>query len=94
MPFSLRQNKEKRMRHLITTAILLFIGLSVKAQEDFFDQPIFSISIYTHSIGIPFKHIIKKPVNFGLAIGAEFQYPNQSATRHVQRIEIGYFSLV
>lgn len=79
------------MRYLIAIALLLSIHLSVRAQEDFFDQPVFSISIYTHSIGIPFKHIIKKPLNFGLAFGAEFQYPNQTKERHVQRVEIGYY---
>jgi hypothetical protein len=83
--------KKKEMRFLSILSLLLFTQVSLPAQENFFEQPVFSISIYTHSIGIPFKHIIKKPLNLGIAIGAEFSYPNQGKERHVQRVEAGYY---
>ena len=74
-----------------TTLCLLFSFTMLQAQDGFFDRPAFTISLYNHSVGIPFKDFVKRPLNFGVAIGAEFSYPGKSSDKRFQRLELGFY---
>jgi len=64
-----------------------FCFLVVNAQSDFFKSPVWSISVYNHSAGLG----TKKPLNLGVAFGAEFTYKQKDVSSWHQKIEIGWF---
>jgi len=76
---------------MIKKCILLIIFylslLSVQAQNDFFKTPVWSISVYHHSVGLS----IKKPINVGFTLGAEFTYKQKEVSSWHQKVEIGFF---
>ena len=61
-------------------------------QSGFFDEPIFKISVFTHSIGIPFKDYVKKPLNLGVSIGAQFAYQKDIMNPLMQEFELSWFT--
>lgn len=78
-----------QMKKLIASFIFLFfINFSLIGQSDFFERPVFSISFINHSVGIPFKDYFKKPLNFGISLGADFGYNN----KNFQKLEIGWYN--
>jgi len=64
----------------------------VNAQSGFFDEPIFKVSVFTHSIGIPFKDYVKKPLNLGVSIGAQFAYNKEKQDPWMQELELSWFN--
>ena len=79
----------KRLVLILLTHFSLFvIGHS---QSGFFNEPIFRISVFTHSIGIPFKDYVKRPVNFGFSVAAEFAYNKEKQNSLSQEIELSWF---
>jgi len=73
----------------IVLFILLFLSLqSIQAQDGFFNRPVWSISVFNHSIGSK----VKTPLNLGIAIGAEFTYVQNETSSWHQKVEIGWFN--
>ena len=81
------------MKHLVTIllAALLF-NPTADCQNDFFDEPILKVSVFTHSIGIPFKDYVKRPLNLGLSVGVRFAYNKDSQNPLMQEIELSWFN--
>ncbi|MCG8326502.1 MAG: hypothetical protein MI974_02395 [Chitinophagales bacterium] len=79
------------MKSRLSTIVFLLVSLASYAQKSFFDQPAFIISVYNHSVGIPFKDYVKTPLNFGFALGVEFSYPGKSYGKQFQKVEVGFY---
>lgn len=80
------------MKHIfLTLFFIFFLCIGLQSQSGFFDEPIFKISVFTHSIGIPFKDYIKRPLNFGISVGAEFTYKKQQQNPLTQEIELSWY---
>ncbi len=77
----------------ITSFLLLFclFGTFLQAQNDFFKNPPITISVYSHSIGLPFKSFVKLPLNIGVAIGTEFTYNKKELSSTHQGVQIGWY---
>lgn len=74
-----------------TCLLLVFIwGSSLAAQSNFLTQPTFTISVFSHSIGIPFKDYFKTPINLGMTLGVEFDYNSSRSGQLIQRLELGW----
>ncbi len=81
------------MKQLFTILLAgLFFNPIVDCQSDFFDEPIFRVSVFTHSLGIPFKDYVKRPLNFGLSVGVQFAYNKDTQTPLTQELEISWFN--
>ena len=74
------------------TLLLCFAIYTIQAQSDFFKNPPIIISIYSHSVGMPFKTLVKQPLNLGVAIGTEFTYKQKDKRSLHQKIEIGWYN--
>lgn len=81
----------KTIKQVLWGLVFLAIPSSIFGQDGFFERHPISISIFTHSIGLPFRKVIQKPLNMGIAIGTEFNYSsNKSKTLH-QGIQLGFY---
>jgi len=77
--------------------LILFIFIissftTTKAQSSFFSEPIFKITVFTHSIGIPFKDYVKRPLNLGISIGAQYAYYKSKQNPLSQEFELSWFN--
>jgi len=76
---------------MIKKCIILFLFCfslqGIQAQNDFFKNPVWSISVFNHSIGLR----TKKPINLGVTLGAEFTYNQKEIGSWHQKVEIGLF---
>lgn len=76
------------------TIIPLFILLTVTtwAQELPVRSPVpITISVYSESVGVPnFKNFFKDPT-FGIRVGTEFYYANNSGYQTLQTVNLGYY---
>ena len=80
------------MKHLLTTILLVLASnVYLSSQSNFFGEPIFKISVFTHSIGLPFKDYIKKPLNLGVSLGAQFAYNKQKKNPWMQEFEVSWY---
>ncbi|MGK0364445.1 MAG: hypothetical protein ACI85O_001502 [Saprospiraceae bacterium] len=74
-------------RYIVSLVFLFLINSSLIGQNYFFEQPVFSISFISHSVGIPFKDYFKKPLNFGVSFAADFGYND----KNFQKLELGWY---
>ncbi len=77
----------------ITTIVSMFLlwTIGLHAQNDFFKNPPITISLYSHSIGLPFKGLAKQPLNLGIAVGTEFNYNTKDISSTHQRLQLGWY---
>ena len=62
------------------------------AQEaGFFQKHPVTISIFNHSVSLPFKDIFKRPLNIGISIGTEFLYTSGKHFSMHQTVQLGWF---
>ncbi len=76
---------------LCCLGFVLWTNSALQAQNEFFQQPTFTISVFQHNVGVPFKDYLKLPLNLGFTLGAEFGYGGKAAGRHFQRFEVGFY---
>ena len=75
---------------LLAIAFACFTSLLI-GQSNHFDEPIFKISVFTHSIGKPFGDFVKTPLNFGISLGLQFAYNKDKQNPLAQEFEISWF---
>lgn len=86
LSFSLQKTTQMK-KYSASLTFLFLINFSLIGQSKFFEQPIFSISFISHSVGIPFKDYFKKPLNFGISLAADFRYNE----KNFQKLELGWY---
>lgn len=69
----------------------LLTAIPLQGQSDFFVQQPVRISVFTHTIGLPFRKMIRKPFNWGLSIGTEFRYGKKDPPNWVQSVQLGWY---
>lgn len=79
------------MKHRLLFIWLTFSFSTLHSQSGFFNEPIFKISVFSHSIGMPFKDYVKKPLNLGISIGAQFAYNKEKQNSLLQEFELSWF---
>lgn len=79
------------MRHLLIIVAFACTTSLATGQSSFADKQIFKISVFTHSIGKPFKDYVKRPLNFGISIGTQFAYKKGKQNPLLQEFEISWF---
>ena len=80
------------LRVLLFSCIGILINQTGVSQSGFFDEPIFRLSVYTHSIGLPFKDFVKRPLNFGISGSIGYAYNKDKANPLVQEFELSWFN--
>ena len=80
-----------RLIYLIVLCIGLSIPINLNAQTDFFTEHPIRVSVFTHTIGLPFRKMIHKPFNWGISIGTEITY-GQNNNNWFQGIQLGWYS--
>lgn len=85
-----RQFMTPRFLSLFSIIFCLLFVIPTKGQSDLFKNPAFNITVFNHSVGIPFKDYFKRPMNIGITLGAEFSYRNNFNSPK-QRIELGWY---
>ena len=78
-------------RLLLLSLIFILFQNTLQAQEGFFENRPITVTIFNHSIGVPFKDYFKKPLNIGIAIGTEFTYRQQTYNSTHQSLQIGWY---
>ena len=78
---------------IFSLLILICLGYQCsKAQDQSFLQkhPIM-ITVYNHSVSMPFKNIFKWPINAGISVGTLFAYNQDRRFSQLQSVELGWF---
>lgn len=78
------------MRYLLSYFSLLLLSSSLCAQEVSPRIPI-RIGIFTHSVGMPFKKPIKRPLNWGITAGTSFFYKQNDRNNFGQSIDLAWY---
>ncbi|MFK7932027.1 MAG: hypothetical protein AB8G22_00875 [Saprospiraceae bacterium] len=77
---------------IIYSLLLFFASCQfIFAQTETTNKLPLTITVFNHSVGIPFKDFIKTPLNFGVSIGTEFTYRQAENSSYHQQVAIGYY---
>ena len=78
------------MKQLTLLCICLWATVSIQAQETPNPIPI-RITLFTHSVGMPLKKAIKKPLNWGVSVGTTLFYRKGSSHSLGQGIDLAWY---
>ena len=78
-------------KYFICLLIFIVGTVTLSGQTEVPRRTTFSISVFIHSLGVPFKDFVKTPLNFGFTAGVEFDYSNTGRGNNFQRFELGWF---
>ncbi|MEM7367577.1 MAG: hypothetical protein AAF587_03180 [Bacteroidota bacterium] len=78
------------MKLIIHTFIFFFLLSSAFAQQDKAMIPL-RIGLVTHSVGMPFKNPIKRPLNWGISIGTTFVLKQGKISNWGQDIDMTWY---
>nr|MCU0358223.1 hypothetical protein [Cyclobacteriaceae bacterium] len=80
------------MKTYLIPFLLLWSFMAVKAQEFPSGRPIpLTVSLYSRAVGLPgFGNFLKDPA-FGIRVGTEFYYSNNTGHQTLQTVNLGYY---